>query len=158
MSHPGEELDHVSARISRASETIREIVDGVHAVTISGCNWRMAIDDGHNHRCCCATKMLVPLRGFYEAVGSDEDSFHRLLLVKLPCCPFVKPLISCLAHPTIAEGILCSSLKPMQSQIGAQDNSHIIVMGQSEQKTTRHDVTCDNVTSSIRIYRCPPIE
>ena len=82
MSHPGEEFDQVSTWISGASETASEIVDGLHGVIAFRRNNRVAIDDGHDHRCRSASKMLVPLSGFDEAVGCDYDSFCHLFLVK----------------------------------------------------------------------------
>jgi hypothetical protein len=37
-------------------------------------------------------------------------------------------------------------------------DSHVIVMGQCEEETARHDVACNNVSGAIRIYRCASIE
>ena len=39
-----------------------------------------------------------------------------------------------------------------------KNDSHVIVMGQCEEETARHDVACDNVTWPIRIYHRASIE
>ena len=71
MSHPGEEFDQVSTWISGASETASEIVDDLHDVITFRGNCRVAIDDGHDHRCRSTAKMLVPLRRFVKTVVGD---------------------------------------------------------------------------------------
>ena len=83
MSHPSEEFNQVSTWISCASDTANEIFDDLQGVITFGGDCRVAIDDGHNHRCRSTTKMLVPLRRFDEAIVGNSDSFCRLLFVKL---------------------------------------------------------------------------
>src|SRR5258708_2208109 len=82
MSHPREKLDPVSTWQSGMSDAIGKSIDGVDDVISFRRNWREAVDNGHNRRCCSPSKMFVPLRRLYETVTSKDDSFRRLFLVK----------------------------------------------------------------------------
>ena len=105
MSHPREKLDPVSTWKSSVGDTIGKVIDNIDGVIFFRCNWREAIDNGNNSRCCSPSKVVVPLRGLCETVTSKDDSFRRLFLVNLFDCAFAESIIGCLAHPAPTRGL-----------------------------------------------------